>query len=229
MQHPLALMAAEPGDDVAHGVVLDVPHVRAARRIGEHLEHVGGVGALARPAASPARGLATTNVFCSSQTFCHLVSIPSGSYFVVCPIAASTFARHASSFRLSRSRPHGERARRTPSGDYPSLVPARQIRRGLLASPGPLAEPARSHLGQPRRASGRAGRRATMAPQASRDAHDEESQVVVLGGVVDVPGQVRADDGTERERERGEPDDGPYIARTPKSGGMMAIRTGTAH
>ena len=53
MEHALALVAAEAGDDVAHGVVLDVPHVGAARRIGEHLEHVGGVGALARRSRDP--------------------------------------------------------------------------------------------------------------------------------------------------------------------------------
>ena len=60
MKHPLPLMPPEAGDDVAHGVVLDVPHVRAARRVGKHLEDVGGIlalacGARSRPLGWPRR------------------------------------------------------------------------------------------------------------------------------------------------------------------------------
>ncbi len=42
VQHAQPLMAAEAGDDVPHGVVLHVPHVGAARGVGEHLEDVRG-------------------------------------------------------------------------------------------------------------------------------------------------------------------------------------------
>ena len=56
MQHALPLVAAEAGDDVAHGVVLDVAHVGAARRIREHLEDVGGVGAFVDCRRRLARG-----------------------------------------------------------------------------------------------------------------------------------------------------------------------------
>ncbi|OPZ76422.1 MAG: hypothetical protein BWY79_01632 [Actinobacteria bacterium ADurb.Bin444] len=42
MQDELALVAPEARDHIAHGVVLDVSHVRAARRVGEHLQDIGG-------------------------------------------------------------------------------------------------------------------------------------------------------------------------------------------
>ena len=49
VQHPHAVAAPEVGEHVAHRVVLEVAHVRLARRIGQHLEHValgrGGVEA----------------------------------------------------------------------------------------------------------------------------------------------------------------------------------------
>jgi len=47
MKDALALMAAEPRDDVAHGVVLDVPHVGTTRRVREHLEDISGIRTLA--------------------------------------------------------------------------------------------------------------------------------------------------------------------------------------
>ena len=40
MQHIIALGAAEAGDDIAHGVVADMAHMDAPRRIGEHLQHI---------------------------------------------------------------------------------------------------------------------------------------------------------------------------------------------
>ena len=40
MQDIEALGALEPGDNVAEGVVADVPHVDPARRVGEHLKYV---------------------------------------------------------------------------------------------------------------------------------------------------------------------------------------------
>jgi hypothetical protein len=40
VEHVLALGAVITRHDIAHGIVADVAHVNAARRIGEHLEHV---------------------------------------------------------------------------------------------------------------------------------------------------------------------------------------------
>ena len=65
MQHAHALAAAEVGDRVADRVVLQMPDVRLAAGIGQHLEHVGLLapvglvghlpGALVVPDALPAR------------------------------------------------------------------------------------------------------------------------------------------------------------------------------
>ena len=41
VQHARARAAVEVRDRVAHRVVLQVPHVRLARGVGQHLEHVG--------------------------------------------------------------------------------------------------------------------------------------------------------------------------------------------
>ena len=40
VQHVHAAGALVAGDHVAHGVVADVAHVDAPRRVGEHLQHV---------------------------------------------------------------------------------------------------------------------------------------------------------------------------------------------
>ncbi len=48
VEHFMALHPPVAGDDVAHGVIADVAHVDAPRRIGEHLQDVGlGLGAAA--------------------------------------------------------------------------------------------------------------------------------------------------------------------------------------
>src|SRR5205085_7110337 len=41
MEHLVTLHPPIAGDDVAHRIVADVPHVDAPRRIGKHLEDVG--------------------------------------------------------------------------------------------------------------------------------------------------------------------------------------------
>ncbi len=102
MKHPLPLVAAEAGDDVAHGVVLDVPHVRAARRVGEHLEDVGGVRPLAPgsrpPGPRPRRASVRDRVGDDEGLLLFPDPLPLGL-----DLLGIVLARHAPSFRSSPS------------------------------------------------------------------------------------------------------------------------------
>ena len=76
MDHLEAVAAAEVGDRVADRVALEVADVGLARGVGQHLEHVG----LRLESSKPGwPGLATSQVFSSAQTCCHLLSIAFGS------------------------------------------------------------------------------------------------------------------------------------------------------
>ena len=108
MEHAAALMPVKPGYHVAHRVVLDVAHMRAARGVREHLEDVGGILALAWTGRSLLR------IRDDERTLVGPYTLPLGF-----DLFRVVLARHPQSFRRLNTSP------RCSVHFRPPIIPAR--------------------------------------------------------------------------------------------------------